>query len=233
MSDHGFHVKMLADSQAEILIYEEVGDGFFGGVSAKLFAEELKAIGKVDTINLHINSPGGDVYQGLAIYNTLKQHGAKVVVDVDGIAASIASVIAMAGEKIRMRQGTMMMVHDPWSIMAGGAEDFRKTADVLDKIKENIVDVYKARTGMDLRNIRRMMTEETWMSAEEAVSHGFATEVVKDAKAIAAKLDKTIFRNAPQEWLEQQEQAESIEKRVDPWRLRLRQRWQEFQENMN
>jgi hypothetical protein len=124
----------------EIWLYDQVGEGFFGGMSAKQFNDELNKLGKVDTVNLRINSPGGSVFDGVAIYNALKRHPARVEVDVDGIAASIASVIAMAGDEIRMASNSMMMIHDPHGFSQGGAGDMRKTADLLDQIKNVISD---------------------------------------------------------------------------------------------
>lgn len=225
-----FEVKMQGDA-AEMFLYDDIGgDGFFGGISAQMFAEEMKVAKGAASLSVHINSAGGDVFDGVAIHSLLKNSGAKVTVYVDGLAASIASVIAMAGDEIVMRQGSMMMIHNPWSVTAGGAEDFRKAADVLDTIRDNIAGIYKGRTKSDVRNIRKLMDAETWLTADEAVAAGFATSVAKDAKAIAAKLDKRLFRNAPAEWLAAQEEGEPVETRVDPWKLRLAQRWQDFTE---
>ena len=126
----------------EIWLYDQVGEGFFGGMSAKTFNDELNKLGKVDTINLRINSPGGSVFDGVAIYNTLKRHPARLEVDVDGIAASIASVIAMAGDEIRMAANSMMMIHDPYGMSMGNSDEMRKTADLLDQIKGTIVVNY-------------------------------------------------------------------------------------------
>jgi ATP-dependent Clp protease protease subunit len=97
-----------------------VGEGWFGGMSAKTFVTELQKLGKVDVINLHINSPGGSVFDGVAIYNSLKSHPARIEVDVDALAASIASVIAMAGDEIRIAENAMMMIHDPTGVAIGG-----------------------------------------------------------------------------------------------------------------
>src|SRR5258707_608582 len=121
-------------SRGEIWLYDQVGEGWFGGMSAKTFVAEVQKLGKVDLINLHINSPGGSVFDGVAIYNNLKSHPARIEVDVDGVAASIASVIAMAGDEIRMAANAMMMIHNAMGMTFGDAEDMRKTADLLDQL---------------------------------------------------------------------------------------------------
>ena len=182
----------------EIWLYDQVGEGFFGGMSAKTFNDELNKLGKVDTINLRINSPGGSVFDGVAIYNTLKRHPARLEVDVDGIAASIASVIAMAGDEIRMAANAMLMVHNPMGFSMGGSDEMRKTADLLDQIKGTIVDTYAKRTGEIDGVISQMMDDETWMTAAQAVQLGFA-DVVTDEQRIAASynFDFSKFKHPP------------------------------------
>lgn len=182
----------------EILIYEQIGEDYWSeGIGAKRFAEELKAAGKVNEIVLRINSAGGSVFEGLAIYNVLKAHSAKKIVYIDGIAASIASVIAMAGDIRYMPANALIMVHDPTGFVLGDAEDMRKMAETLDKIKASIVGIYVDATGRGEEYIRAMMKEETWLSAEEAVNAGFADEVLEGVQ-IAASYDLSKFRNVPQ-----------------------------------
>jgi ATP-dependent Clp protease protease subunit len=177
----------------EIWLYDQVGaDPWFGGISAKSFADELNKLGKVDVVNLRINSPGGSVFDGLAIYNTLARHPARIEVDVDGVAASIASVIAMAGDEIRMASNATMMIHDPYGMSAGSAQDMRKTADLLDQIKGQIVDTYANRTGKDATALADMMANETWMTAQEARQHGFSDATTEEQR-IAAYVDLTVF----------------------------------------
>ncbi len=162
---------------ATIDIYEGVGksaDG--GGVSAKSFIEELRGI-NASTIKLSLNSAGGSVFEGFAIYNALKSHRARVEVTVSGLAASIASVIAMAGDTVTMPENAMMMVHSPWTIAAGNASDFRKTAEMLDKTSLGIVAAYRGKTGLDTARINELMEAETWMTAAEAQALGFCDEV--------------------------------------------------------
>lgn len=122
----GYRISAKAN-EADVLIYEDVGDSWFGGVSAKQFADDLKALGKVDTINLRLNSAGGDVFDGLAIYRQLVDHPARVITHIDGIAASIASVIAMAGTEIRIAEAGFLMIHDAWGMQMGNADDMRRT----------------------------------------------------------------------------------------------------------
>ena len=137
-------------ASAEILIYEDIGEGFFtSGVTAQCFLKELRALGEVNHLDIRINSNGGSVFDGVAIYNALRQHPASKTVHVDGIAASIASIIAMAGDEIHMGQGAYMMIHDPSGLAMGTAEQMRETANLLDGIKAQLVDIYTSRTGIE------------------------------------------------------------------------------------
>jgi ATP-dependent Clp protease, protease subunit len=185
--------------RGEIWLYDQVGEGFFGGMSAKQFADELQKMGPVETINLRINSPGGSVFDGLAIYNQLKRHPARLEVDVDGLAASIASVIAMAGDEIRMADNAMMMIHDPHGMSAGDADDMRKTADLLDQVKVSIIDTYAKRTRAKSADLAKWMADETWFGAADAIAAGFADKVT-DAQQVAAcyGFDLAQFKNVPQ-----------------------------------
>lgn len=167
--------------------------------SATSFRDALKELGDVSTINLSINSGGGSVFDGIAIYNMLKSHKATVNVYVEGLAASIASVIAMAGDTITMRSGSMMMVHMPWTLSQGNAEEMRRTADTLEKTGDSIVDIYSERTGISPDDIRNIMNDETWLSAEEAVEQGWATKLDKK-EAVMNSVPKEIlgrFSNVP------------------------------------
>jgi len=190
-------IKAMADGEAEILLYEFIGEDFFGqGMGAKQFHDELKALGDISKIIVRINSPGGDVFDGNTIYNILKAHKAQVEVHIDGIAASIASVIAMAGDKIIMPENAMMMIHNPWGFAVGDAAEMRKMADALDKIRESIVVSYRAQTDLDEKKLFEMMDEETWMTAADAVELGFADEMIESVKA-AASFKMDYFKNVP------------------------------------
>jgi HK97 family phage major capsid protein len=192
-----FSMQAKGEKTAEIDIYEQIGKDFWdnSGIGAKEFAKELKALGDVDKIILRLNSPGGSVFEGLAIYNLLVAHSAAKEVYVDGIAASIASVIAMAG-KVIMPQNAIMMIHDPFGIVMGDASDMRKMADSLDKIKSSIISAYMTKTNISEQDVSDLMSDETWMNAEDALGWGFADEVIEPVK-IAASFDLSRFKNAP------------------------------------
>jgi HK97 family phage major capsid protein/ATP-dependent Clp endopeptidase proteolytic subunit ClpP len=174
------------DETAEIFIYEQIGEDWWSGegVTAKNFCKEIAAL-KVANIDLHINSPGGSVFDGQAIYNALKRHPANVTTYVDGIAASIASVIALAGNKVVMAGNSLFMIHNPWGVTQGTSDDMRKYADVLDKVRDTIVSVYREKCGMADAEIIAAMDAETWMSAEEAVAFGFVDEITQEMKMAA------------------------------------------------
>lgn len=185
--------------------------------SATSFRDALKELGDVSTINLSINSGGGSVFDGIAIYNMLKSHKATVNVYIEGLAASIASVIAMAGDTITMRSGSMMMVHMPWTLSQGNAEEMRKTADTLEKTGDSIVDIYSERTGISSDEIRNIMNEETWLSAEEAVEQGWATKLDKK-EAVMNSVPKEIlgrFSNVPKNVLARVEKKTLSQDRLD------------------
>jgi ATP-dependent Clp protease protease subunit len=185
-------------TSGEIWLYDQVGESFWGeGISAKQFQKELTAMGKVASINLHINSPGGDVFDGLAIYNQLKSHPARVVVDVDGLAASIASVIAMAGDEIRMASNAMMMIHNPHGMAVGDSTEMQRVAALLGQVKGSLSSTYAARTGQKPAQLDAWMDDETWMSADTAVQYGFA-DAITSAQSVSACFNLlTHYRNVP------------------------------------
>lgn len=197
-------IKNESSDSADLQLYGEIADSSWWGdeVTPKNFKDELDALGNISVLNVYINSPGGDVFAGQAIHSMLKRHKAQVNVYVDGLAASIASVIAMAGDKVIMPSNAMMMIHDPWTIAAGNAQDFRKMADDLDKIKESLIAAYLGKaTNLDEATISEMMKEEKWLTAQEAVEYGFADEV-EEAKDYAASLKGrflSLYKNIPQD----------------------------------
>lgn len=166
------------DGPAEVLLYDEIGGWF--GMSAEDFAKDLAKV-KAKRITLRINSPGGSVFEGLAIYNSLRQHPAKVTTRVEGLAASAASFIAMAGDTVQVCRGSMMMIHDAMGIGVGNAAEMRDLADLLDKASANIADLYAARCGGGVDQWRDAMKAETWYTAREAVEAGLADEMLGDA----------------------------------------------------
>jgi ATP-dependent Clp endopeptidase proteolytic subunit ClpP len=175
------------DGSVEVHIYDEIG-GY--GVTAKDFTSELKKY-KGQHINLRINSVGGSVIEGDAIFNALRRHRGGLTVHVDGLAASMASIIAMAGDKIRMADNGFLMIHNPWSMSVGDADDLRKEADTLDKIKESMVRTYARRANLSRDAVSQMMDEEKWMDAHEALSLGFIDEIDEDAMDAAASITRT------------------------------------------
>ena len=178
------------ESVGRMDISGEVGWDFYGDAwDAGYFNEQLKALGDINLLELHINSPGGSVFDGIAIYNALVQHPATVHVYVDGIAASIASVIAMAGDKIYMPSNTMLFIHEPWMYTAGNADDLRKDADMLDKNKEAIINSYLRHLKGTSDSISAMMEEETWMTAQEAAIHFNNVTVLHQEAEVTASLD--------------------------------------------
>lgn len=173
-----------AGSPAEVSIHDEIGAW---GVTARSFIADLKAqSADAPSINLSINSPGGSVFDGLAIYNSLRGMGKPVNVTILGIAASMASVVAMAGTTISMPSNAMVMVHNAISGMYGDAEDLRDQADVLDKIDNSIVGIYVARTGKSEEDVRALMANDTFMSAAEALDAGFITAMTDEVKVTAS-----------------------------------------------
>lgn len=177
-----FKAKAESPDAVEISIFDEIG---MWGVNARDFISELKShSGK--SVSLAINSPGGSVFDALAIYNALRAHGGEINVRILGVAASAASLIAMAGDKITMPENTFLMVHNPWAVAAGNAEELRDFADTLDTIGSSLVKTYVARTGMSEDEIKQLLADETWLTAEEAVAKGFATEM-EPALKVAAK----------------------------------------------
>lgn len=181
------------DDVAVVRIYEEV---WLLGVNADEFASDLDDI-TADEIRVEINSPGGDVFDGIAIYNTLRSHPARITTRVDGIAASIASVIAQAGDHRVMLTGSQMMLHEAWGAAIGPAEELREFADVLDKQSDVIASIYAGRSGRPQGRFRRLMDDETWLNADETLREGLADEVLTPKSKAAAKA--TV--DAEQEWL--------------------------------
>ncbi|TWT51834.1 ATP-dependent Clp protease proteolytic subunit 1 [Thalassoglobus neptunius] len=184
---------------AEVLIYDRLGSGP-DQISAKAFREQLESLGEVSEIRVRIHSAGGSIPEGLAIYNTLKEFGNRIPVDVfiDGVAASMASVIAMAGRTITMPASAQMMIHKPsFPQVSGGAQALRKHADDLDKWDSDLLDIYSSRSRLGREEISQMMDKETWMNGVQAFHWGFATHTTQtEVLAPVASLDN--FKNVPE-----------------------------------
>ncbi len=180
-------------SRAEVLIYDEIGAY---GVSAKGFLAELGTLPDGVPIDLRLNSPGGSVFDAVAIYNALQRHDGTITVWIDGIAASAASYVAMAGDEIVMPENAFLMIHDPSGLVMGTAADMREMADTMDKIAGGMVRGYAARSGRSAEDIAALMAAETWFDAEAALAAGLATRRIEPVR-IAASFDIARFRNAP------------------------------------
>jgi len=184
-------------SDAEIYIYDEIGGW---GVTANDFIASLESLNEVETINLRVNSPGGSIIEGNVIFNALKRHAASVTVYIDGLAASMASVIAMAGDQIIMADNALLMIHNPWTVSIGDSEQLRKDADLMDKMKSAIVNAY-GRSNYDADELTALMDDTTWLTADEALEAGFIDRIetgmkaaasLADMQAVAAKAETTL-----------------------------------------
>jgi ATP-dependent Clp protease, proteolytic subunit ClpP len=207
-------MKALNDGKAEIFIYSDIGyDWWEDKSTAQLFAEELKNLGDVSSIDLHINSNGGDVFDGQAIHTLIKNHKGFVTAYIDGLAASIATVIAMGADKVIMPKNAMMMIHNAWTGLYGNANDLRKMADDLDHINDTIVHTYlaKVKDKTDEATIRDLMNKESWLNAEECLSLGLCDEVSEPVKMAACltKEQAHKFKNAPKELIKEDYEFQS------------------------
>ncbi|MCP5004521.1 MAG: Clp protease ClpP [Planctomycetes bacterium] len=181
----------------ELKIYDDIGADFFGdGVTAKNIDAQLAEMS--GDLTVRINSYGGDVFEGHAIYNLIKGYEGKTTVIIDGIAASAASVIAMAGDEVVMPINGMLMIHDPWTFAMGDSKEMTKTAEVLDQIKQTIVNVYEEKTNIDSDEIAVMMSEETWLDADQANELGFAIKSKENSEPVQMTEAKRWINKAPQ-----------------------------------
>jgi len=187
--------RMEAGESATLYIYDAIG---FFGIEAEQLVQEIDQL-DASEITLRINSPGGDVFDGVAIYNALKRHPATVHAKVDGLAASMASLIALAGDDVEIAEGAFFMIHKPWSMVLGDANEMRAEADLLDKIEATALSVYAKRSNMGEGEIRAAMEAETWYTAGEAVAAGFADTVAGGNDDEKMQFDLTVFACAPSE----------------------------------
>lgn len=193
-----YAIRARGRTGAEVAIYDEIG-AF--GVSAKGFLAELSALPDAVPIDLRLNSPGGSVFDAVAIHNALKRHEGAVTVWIDGVAASAASYVAMAGDEIVMPENAFLMIHDPAGLAMGTAEDMRAMAEALDKVKGSLVAGYAAKSGRSAEEIAALMTAETWFDARDALEAGLATRIAEPVR-MTARFDIARFRNAPPELIE-------------------------------
>lgn len=185
-------VRNDASNSAEILIYDEIG---YWGIQAADFIRQLAEL-TASTIDVRINSPGGSVFDGIAIFNAIRQHKAHIVTHVDALAASIASVIALAGDEVKIAKNAYLMIHEPWTLTAGNSTQLRKDADTLDKFGDTILATYVTKSGADPKEVRQLMQDESWLNADEALELGFVDEVV-DTSEVKASFDLSVFNHVP------------------------------------
>ena len=190
MTKNWYNINSKASEVVDIYIFDEIG-AF--GINAQDFIEELKAF-KNSAINLHINCIGGDVFDGMAIYNILKKRTAETTVYIEGIAASMGSVIALAADNVVMAENSLFMIHNAWGGAMGEAKEMKKTANLLEKISGEIADIYVKKTNLPYSRVQEMMDEETWLNAAEALELGFV-DSISDAIKVAAKYDVSKFKN--------------------------------------
>ncbi len=189
-----YEIKAQADDEVEMLIFDYIGWPFNdSGEVIRVIAEQ-----KGKKITVRINSPGGDVFDALAIYNALTAHDAKVTTRVEALAASAASIILLAGKEVQAYQNAMLMIHEPLALVVGNQHDMRETADLLAKINENMVDIYAKQSSAGKKEVRDMLKDETWLTAKEAKEKGFIDTII-DGKAAKAAFDLSIFANVPDE----------------------------------
>lgn len=184
------------DTPNTITIFDVIGDDYYGsGFTAKRMDAALRSIGK-NPVTVKINSPGGDMFEGIAIYNLLRDHKAEVSIEVMGWAASSASIIAMAGDTISMGTGSFMMVHNCWSMVIGNRHDLAEAAKVFEGFDNGIADIYQGRTDLDREKIFSLMDDETFMGPTEAKQHGFADQIDENLVAETADTEQTKAQNA-------------------------------------
>ena len=194
MTEKWYNIQNKAGKTADVYIFDEIGSY---GVTAKQFISDIKDL-KDLPINLRINSLGGDVFDGMAMYNVIKRREAKTTVYIEGIAASIATIIALGADEVVMAENSLFMIHNAWGGTMGDAKDMRKSAETLEKISTELTEIYMKKTGLSYDVVSNMMDEETWLNAEEAYELGFV-DTISDSIKVAAKYDVSKFKNITQE----------------------------------
>ena len=185
--------------EATVYIYDEIS---WYGIQAETFIKDFNNLTE-KTIHLRFNSPGGSVFDGTAMFNTIKNHKSRTIAHIDGLAASISSIVALAADEVRMSENAFMMIHDPWSMVVGSADDMRDEADLLDKVGGTIATTYINKTGKTDEEIKNLMAAETWMTADEALEMGFIDAIDKEERKEKATLfDLSVYANVPDQLIE-------------------------------
>lgn len=205
-----YKIEALSDDEAEIMIYDYIGWPYN---DAGEFVRALSEM-KQGKITIRINSPGGDVFDAVSMFNALQSHKSKIITRVESLAASAASFIALAGKEVQAYKNAMLMIHNAWAYSSGNQYDLREIADILGKIDENMVDIYTEQSNVGKKEIRDMMKAETWMTAKEAKEKGFIDTII-DGKAAKAAFDLSMFANAPEGIQEEQEGRELTRKETE------------------
>ncbi len=187
-----YKVEALSEDEAEIMIYDVIGWPFNDA------ADLIRTLAGMNqkTITVRINSPGGDVFDSMSIFNALQSHKSKIITRIESLAASSASFVALAGKEVQAYKNAMMMIHDPWILAIGNQYDLREIADVLEKIGGNMVDIYSGAANVGKKEVKEMMKAETWLNAKEMKEKGFI-DTILDGKAVKAQFDLSMFTNAP------------------------------------
>ena len=198
MQKEWYKIKNKSSEVADVYLFNDIGTF---GITAQNFIDEIKEYEDTE-LNIHINSLGGEVFEGMAIYSIIQRRKAKTTVYIEGIAASIASVIALAADEVIMSENSLLMIHNAWGGTQGEAKDMRKQAEILDKITNEIAEVYVKKSGIPYNEVIRMMDEETWLTAEEAVALGLVDSISEPIK-VAAKYDVSKYKNITNKKVEQ------------------------------
>lgn len=210
---------------SEIFIYDEIGPDWRGMISTRYMQSELDKH-KAKPVTVRINSPGGDVFEGQAIYNMLRRHGAKITIEIDALAASAASYIAMAGDEIRIAENAMIMIHNAWTETVGDKQEHEKRIALLDKIDSSLVEIYSARIGdkSTPEQVKAWMDAETWMSAKESVERGFSDLIGQPLNVAAACVREGRYKNTPSNLIGTQklEREKFRDARIEDAKFRLR-----------
>ena len=184
------------EKSAELILYGSIGsDEYWDDISDKAFKQDIENLGDVENIILHINSPGGSVFSAVAIANTLKNHKAKITANIDGLAASAATIITSACDTVKMPKNALFMVHNPITFAYGNNQDMQKTLEMLDKVKDSIIETYLNKAKTDRETLSELMDNETWMSAEEAKEYGFIDEILDENVEKEVIENKLIINN--------------------------------------
>ena len=189
-------VKNDEEKSAELILYGSIGsDEYWDDISDKAFKQDIENLGDVENIILHINSPGGSVFSAVAIANTLKNHKAKITANIDGLAASAATIITSACDTVKMPKNALFMVHNPITFAYGNNQDMQKTLEMLNKVKNSIIETYLNKAKTDKETLSELMDNETWMSAEEAKEYGFIDEILDENVEKEVIENKLIINN--------------------------------------